>query len=310
MFLSEIYLIIIGVGIGYLLYQLNSRQSFRVKNMFEHQEEVKRVKSKDFLSKRKWTRWMSPAPFVEEAQKYDWNVSEKEYWVFVFVGGILGSAAIQLFQLYFLSPIGFLVGFMVPKVMLYLHKRKNKLKTEEKLMIYMKATANAMPVYGNAVDTLTSITPLLEDPIKKDVESALAILQSGKSVEYAFRELNRKYKYKELHFFHDMLDVAHKHGGEFHDILMTTAEEFEQKKLLQMKLHAALTQSKQAFRQNALIVIAIPFFFKFFTPEIYDKIIGTTFGKGALVFIIVSIVFAFVKVEQHSRFDPSESVKK
>lgn len=246
-------------------------------------------------------------PIVKEAQRYDWNITAKEYWMYVLIGGGLISIVISIFQLGYLSILGFVGGFVIPRVLLALQKLKYKKDIEDKLIIYMKAVSNAMPVYGNVVDTIESILPLIKEPIKKEVEVALAILRTGAPVELAFQQMNEKYEYSDLIFFHSMLGAAHENGGEFHQILITASDEFEQKKVLQAKLRANMTQSIKAFRQSIIIVLGMLVSFKFFAKDLYDSFFTTPAGKGVILFIVISIVFCSSRVYKLNQFDAGEA---
>ncbi len=307
--MSNIYLIIAGIGIFFLISQLWTRQTFRVQILFREEKENRRKKSSS-LSKLRIMKYVLPDEVIKEAKRCEWPISEKEYWRYVFFGGFVAVLIGYAFQMKYFSWILFAAGFIIPRVMLHMHKRKYKVQVEEKLMAYMKALANAMPVFGNAVHALESVAPLLQEPVKQEVERATTLIQSGKSVEFAFQEMNEKYGYKELAFFHSTLNVAHLHGGEFYHTLVSTADEFEHKKLQQKKLNVALLQPKKAYTQNVLFLIGIVCVYKFLFVDIYNKMTDQLLGKVVLGIIIVSIFYGTIKVERISRFDSDEAIKK
>lgn len=311
--LHYLYLIFASVTLFYLFSQISFRKKYGVHELFseKYSEEIKKSQKKErsFIRNSALFQWLSAEKFIQDAKQYDWHVSSREYWVYILIGGSVLSIILSVFHLGFFSNIGFLGGIILPKILVSINKLRYKVEVEDKLIVYMKAVSNAMPVYGNAVDALESVIPLIADPIKSDVEKALSILRTGQTVRDSFTEMNSKYQYKDLVFFHDILDVAHANGGEFHRVLITTADEFEQKKVLQAKLTTSMAQAKRSFIQNAIILLAILVGFKFFASEIYDDFFTTLIGKVILIYLIVSTVVATLRVHKHSQFDPSEAEK-
>ncbi|MDP4087304.1 MAG: hypothetical protein Q8934_22330 [Bacillota bacterium] len=308
------YLVLAGVVIFFLLNQLNIKKRYRVQDLFTEQYKEENLRKKSLrenpfkrFENSKLLKLIGSENVVKEAQKYNWNITAKEYWLYVIVSGAGISIVISIFQLGFLSTLGFIGGFVLPRVMLALQRLRYRKETEDKLIIYMKAVSNAMPVYGNVVDAVDSILPLIGEPIKKDIEIALAVLRTGTTVDLAFQHMNEKYGYNDLLFFHNMLGAAHENGGEFHRILITTADEFEQKKVLQAKLRSNMAQSNKAFQQSVIFVLGMLVVFKFFAKDIYDKFFTTPAGKGVIIFIVISIVFSATRVYKHNQFDPSEA---
>jgi tight adherence protein B len=306
---AEFYLFLIGSGVFYLASLFKTERKYRftqilTENKRDRYERLKTIS--ETLEKSKYTRFLASGPVIREAVRYGWNISQREYWMIFSVSSVTGMMILSFIGFPSLSFLGLGTGILVPKLMLRIYKAKHKAITEEKLMNYMRAVANAAPVYSNPIDILQSVFTLLDEEIKKDVDKALSYLATGKSVEASFRAMNEKYGYKELRFFHELLDLAQKHGGKYQDSLTTVARSFEQKKLLQMKLRSIMVQSQRAFKQNIILVAGIPFLFKFMAPEMYRSVVNHPLGKAAILFMIISSIYAFIKVDQIVNYDPYE----
>lgn len=317
--ISEIYgyinLLLAAVLLYYLFSSFIGRKKYKVQDLFNTDYQAKHEKKRDeerfsLIKNSRLKKWIYPEKFIKEANKFEWNLSIREYWLYVAAGGSIAAVIMSIFSLGSFSIFGFPAGLIVPKVLLSFHRLRYKHEVEEKLMAYMKAVSNAIPTAGNAIDAIVSVTEMLKDPIKSDVEYALSILRSGESVQNAFQSMNEKYDYSDLIFFHNMLDAAHRNGAEFYDILASTADEFEQKKVLQAKLNSIMTQAKRAYFQNAGLLLAIIVGFKIFVSDMFDSTFSTLGGKAVLGFILISVIFCYVQVQKHSEFDPSEAHKK
>ncbi len=99
-------------------------------------------------------------------------------------------------------------------------------------MLYLNSLANAMSAYENPSFAIKSILPLMQSPIKEDVENCLIVHLEGTSIKESFEPLINKYKYKNLKLFHDMLDLISKTGKDEDGLLMRIADEFQQKRYI------------------------------------------------------------------------------
>ncbi|MDX8367197.1 hypothetical protein [Cytobacillus sp. IB215665] len=306
-------LVLAGILLYYLFSQLLGRKKYKVQDLFNDEYVAKHEKKSDSerfasLKNNALTKWIYPAQFIHEANKYDWDITVMNYWLLVSLGGAVGSFLLSIFNLGAISIFGFGAGFLVPRTLLSIRRLKYKKEIEQQLITYMKAVSNAISSSGgNVTKTLESITPMLKEPIKTDVEYCLSLHRGGTSIQESFKLMDEKYEYSDLVFFHSMLDAAHRNGKEFFDILDSTANEFEQKKVLQAKLSANMAQVRRAFFQNNGIVIVVLIGGKFFVTDIFNSTFNSPIGKLILLFILFSTIFSYVKVQKHCEFDPSEA---
>lgn len=251
----------------------------------------------------------SPSVIIHDAQKHEWDFSVSNYYVVY----ILSSSVIALLMYVYLGKnlagiiVGFFIGVIIPRVMLYYKKKKYSHSVNDRLAVYMKTMANSMSVLGNVVDALNETIKLVHPSLKPELSRAVSLLQSGKSVTHAFEEMCKKYDFNDFIFFHEMLEVSHDTGGEYMDVLMNIAEDFEQGKLLQAKLDTAMSQAKKAYVYNSLIFVGLPFLFYFFHQPVYNILMSTKMGPAVLVFFLALLLGFYYKVETLTRFDTFKS---
>lgn len=249
----------------------------------------------------------APYHVVSEAFKYEWFISISHYYLILFGSGtalailfymILGQNLIAIYA--------FLLGFFVPRIVLYFKKKEYKRTVQDRLSIYMKSIANSMSVFGNAGEAADNTSDLVHPVLRPYIVKAVSLMHAGKSVTYAFDDLIQAFNYKEVRFFHEMLEVAHESGGEYTDVLMSIAEDFEDKKILQARLEATLTQSKKAFVQNSMFVVLLPFIFFFLQRETYGYLVDSPLGPIVMVVCYVSLVLIYIVLEKIGNLEALE----
>lgn len=326
---QSLFLIIAGVAIFILLVLLfsNKKKTYRATMMLNQKEiDLKKAKSKDknaqvttnafdkLLGSTKVLAKYSPYNVITEAHKVEWMIGYKEYLTYFLGGGVV--AAGMFWVAMGKNPLAIyaiLLGVVAPRIMLYYQTKKYEITLQDRVSIFMKTVANSMTVFGNAIDSVEEVMPLVHEKIRVDLVKAVALLKSGKSLSYSFKEFVDKYDYQELHFFIDMLEVAHEHGGEFNHVLNNIAEDFEQQKLLQMKLDRAMTQGKRAFYQNAVFVAILPVIFMFASGgKMYSMLTTGSYGfigKIALTLNLIVICFFWSKLEKMTKFETKRIAK-
>lgn len=319
---QSIFLMIAGVAIFLLLVFLFSerKKTYRAAMMLDKAEvEIKKKKAgeeevikasivdKMFGSTKLLSKY-SPYNIITEARSIEWKIGYKEYVAMFLAGGLLIS--FLLWTALGKSPLalyGMLGGFVIPRIAIYYQRQKYEEKRRDRISIFMKAMANSMAVFGSAVDSIEEVMPLVHDTIRADMVKAQALLKSGKSLSYAFQDMVSKYPYSDFSFFIDMLEVAHQHGGEYNDILSNIAEDFDQTKLLKVKLSRAMSMSKRAFYQNAGFVAVLPLIFMFVQGgQLYGMIVAGPLGLvGRLILLLnlAIILYFWFKLEKISKFD-------
>ncbi|MED5052552.1 hypothetical protein P9850_12065 [Anoxybacillus rupiensis] len=249
---------------------------------------------------------------MEEARKYEYRLTGIAYWSMTVLSGCFIS-----FISYILlgrNPIAyalFFLGFGVPFLRLYVHKRKYRDILVDRIAIYMKSFISGLSVVNNPVKVLEEIKPLLDTDIQEEIDKAIKYLQNGMPITRAFKSMEEKYQFKQLKLFHELLEVAHTEGGGNFENLKDTVEDFEFQKLLNSELKTALVQGRRAFIQNAIIaVFLIPLvilgglFFR--VPAAYDRIANHPLLQGAIIITATLAVYSATRVEKISNYNPME----
>lgn len=320
---QSIFLIVFGVATFLLLIMLftNRKKTYRAASMLSKAEaEITRKKANSkeviqynaidaFFAKTKFLAKFSPYNIITDARKVEWNIGYKEY-----VGMLLAAAAVlsSLFYVYlgksFLCIYVSLGAIFFPRIMLYFKNEQYKMHRRDRIAIFMKAVSNSMSVFGNAIDAIEEVIPLAHESLRADLTKTVALLKSGKSLSFSFSGMLEKYSYEDFHFFIDMLEVAHEHGGESDDILTNISNDFDQTKVLQFKLIRAMAIPRKAFYQNGVFVAILPLIFLFVEHGQLYLYLTTGYMNGllgeiAMVLNFAIIMFFWYKQEKISKFN-------
>lgn len=256
----------------------------------------------------KGIRMYLPQSVIQEARKYEWKLTKSMYWLYTILSGM--SIAVIIYFSFGRDPFTLLTvlsGFLVPRFLLYRRKKRYYLVVIERLSIYMKAVANALQISNNAKRVLVQVKPMMHGSIQEEIEKVSLLLEGGTTIHRAFRGFNETFNFRELVFFHEMLEVCSREGGTNSvQVLLDIAEDFEKQKLYLARLRSSLAQAQRAFVQNCLIVIAMPIVIMMMSKEAYGFLAGSMMGKIALLTNMIILFFLATRVEKIANYNPTE----
>lgn len=321
---QSLFLIIAGVALFILLTVLlgNKQKTYRAAKMLDIAEEevqkkkgakgedhIKRNMVDTFFERTKVLTKFAPYNVIMEARSVEWKIGYKEYLMILAAAAALLSGMFYIYWGKSLMSIYMSVfAVFAPRIVLYYKNLQYLENRRDRIAIFMKSIANSMSVFGNAIDAIEEVTPLVHESLRGDLVKAVALLKSGKSLTFSFTSLLEKYKYQDLQFFMDMLEVAHEHGGEYNGILASVADDFDQTKVLNMKLTRAMSLAKKAFFQNGIFVAILPIIFMFAEGgQLYGYLtsgyLDGILGKLVMTLNFCMILFFWYKMEKIAKFD-------
>lgn len=320
---QSFFLILAGVSVFILLMVLfgGKKKTYRAAIMLSKAEsaiESKKSKKNDqiqpsvidtFFEKTKFLTKFSPYHVITAAREVEWKIGYKEYTTMVLAGAaVIGGLFYVYWGKTFTGAYMGLLAIGVPRIVLYYKTLKYYENRRDRIAIFMKSVANSMAVFGNAIDAIEEVRPLVHETLRPDLVKAVALLKSGKNLSFSFQPLLDKYTYQDLNFFIDMLEVAHEHGGEYNDLLSNIADDFDQTKILSVKLARAMALAKKAFLQNGIFVVVLPLLFLFVEKgQLYGFLttgpMNGIFGKAVMTANFLIVGFFWFKLEKIAKFD-------
>ncbi|PEU18752.1 MULTISPECIES: hypothetical protein [unclassified Bacillus (in: firmicutes)] len=273
----------------------------------ENEEDKRRIEVRHISGVRKYF----PRSVIQEANKYEWKLTKSMYWAYtIFSGAVIAGIVYFSFGKDPFTLISILCGFIIPRLMVYRRKKRYYLIVVDRLSIYMKAVANALQISNNPKVVLHQVKSMMHESIQEEIEKATLLLEGGTTMHRAFKGFNDTFHFRELIFFHEMLEVCNREGGSNSvQVLLDIAEDFEKQKVYLARLRSSLSQAQRAFLQNCLIVIAIPIIIMLMSKQAYGFLAGSLVGKIAITVNMLILFIVATRVEKIANYNPTERGK-
>lgn len=313
--ISGIVLLSIAV-LSYLLlmklFQMDFSQKRKLLTSFIQEEELQKKNSFiEWLEKRGINHYVNPNYMIHSAKKYGVYITKQSYLSTFLLGTGIGIIVMVVYfkPVIFLMPVALLGGFIATNIRLHNIKKRFLEEMDSKLAIYMSAVATAMGTFNNSKDALNSVLPLLEYPVKNDVEEALIKLQDGKSIRYSFESMSDKYDQKQVKLFHEQLDVVSKAGANDIESLRTIANKMKAKEVRRRRLKTAHRQSYKIWRTFVFLCLSAPFLFLFASTDNYFLVMNHIASSIVFALTFLLIFITYRKLEQLELYDPTTDRK-
>lgn len=311
---SGVVLTVIAILTYFIIFKLSQVEFFskrkRLSSVIKDNEDD-RNPFFDWLEKKGISRYVNPIHMMETAKLYGTHITKSSYFSTFLFGTAIGLIIMMIYfrVIFYLFPLSIIGGFIATNVRIHNIKKNFLQEIDSKLSIYMSSTSTAMGTFGNIKDALGSVIPLLEYPIKNDVEDALLKLQDGKSIKYAFESMNRKYPQKQVRLFHEQLDIISKVGTFDVENLRSVAGKMKQKESRRRKLKTAHRQSTKRWRTFVFLSLSGPFLFLLGSTDSYFLVMNHIASSVVFFFTFLLIFITYRKLEELELYDPTTDKK-
>lgn len=310
--ISYALLVIISVLASILLMQISAYKTRKKRSLFTKllsgDKKQKDTALSRWLEKKGLRTFVSPSLIKEDAKKHGVMITSQSYLFTFLIGAFVSSFIMFVYfrPLLFLTPVMVILGGYIG-VHLRLHKIKKKYiqQIDDKVTLYMSALATATSTFGNKKQAFESVLPLLEEPIKQDVEAAVVRLEYGKSVKQAFEAMNQKYQNNYLRLYHDQLDVLDKGGTGNVTYLRKIAWKMKQKAVYRRKLQTAHREQFKVWRAFVMLSLSAPFLFLFVSTDHYKTVMSHIASSIVFLITFVMIGFTYRQLEKLELYDPT-----
>lgn len=313
--ISGVFLALIAVLSYFVLMKVfqtdftNKRK--RLSSFLQEEQKQKENKITEWLEKRGINHYVNPSHMIQSAQKCGVHITKQSYISTFLLGTALGVVVMLVYfkPVIFLMPVSIVGGFIATNMRLHNIKKNFIQELDSKLAVYMSSVATAMGTFSNTKDALNSVLPLLEFPVKEDLEEALLKLQDGKSIKYSFDEMNKKYEQKQVKLFHEQLDVVARAGSGDIESLRTIANKMKSKEVRRRRLKTAHRQSFKAWRTFAFLCLSAPFLFLLASTDNYFLVMNHFISSIVFGITFLLIFITYRKLEQLELYDPTNDQK-
>ncbi|MGC7930647.1 type II secretion system F family protein [Lysinibacillus sp. VIII_CA] len=309
---TQILQVVFLITIGIVFYQLLRRVEISRKN-FRHRKLARVLKNQEeeksafnWLKDKKIRRFVDFKLIAKEAEIYGYNIKKTQLMMNFIIGGALAAIFNFLYfnKFPFLLPVAVILGGYIA-INLKLHKFRKAylISIEGSITIYMTSMTTAIKTFRNLKESLNSVIPSLEQPVRNEVNEAYLKLQDGKSVKEAFEAMNDKYQIKELKHFNNQLEIINKTGDFNDDSLRKITFKMQKKKKWRRDILREHKQSKKTWRQFVFMSLSIPIVIYFFMNDSFIIIRNSMIMNFAYMIVFAYIYFTWKSLERLEIYD-------
>lgn len=309
---SDVLLVVMGMIAYILLMQMSTYKTKKKKALFvkwlSKEDKQKDTGLSRWLEKKGLRTFVSPRLMKEDAKKHGVLITSQSYGLTFLTGAFIGSIIMFVYfrPLLPLTPVMVILGgYMGLHLRLHTIKKRYIQQIDDKVMMYMSAFATAMGTFGNLKEAFASVLPLLDDPVKQDIEIAVLHLQDGKSVKQAFGTMNEKYRNHYLRLYHDQLDALVKSGSGDVTFLRKIAWKMKQKAVYRRKLQTAHREQFKVWRAFVWLSLSAPFLFMFVSTDHYKIVMSHLASSVVFIITFMMIGFTYRQLEKLELYDPT-----
>ena len=296
--MGELILIIAGLSLAILLLIIYRNKFSKRYQAIEYL--LKKTQTKKESIKKRNVNISFLNDYMQKANDVGWNVNPHEVVGIAILGMVFGVGFGMFMGNEILAYSGLLMGYFLPKYLLFVITEKRKQSISLQLESAMTSIASAFDVYGNVLDAIKASVPLMEFPISNEFQRVTQEVERGVSLTDALNAMEKRIGKKELIMFNRVAVIAENAGGKAGQILQKCARVVAENRLLKADLETEITQVKQETKIMFLLTIVFLVFFKVSNSEIFT-FYKTTPGKILMMVFLVLGVFIVILAGKSAR---------
>jgi len=239
--------------------------------------------------------------FLENAAS-TWTPGEYMAFRWIF-GGIFGGLLYLLTDQLLLILIGFVVGFMYPKLQLNSKRRKRISKFNDQLQDMITTIISSMRAGYSFNQALKAVAEEASSPMKDEIETVLKEMQYGISMEDSLHHLYERLPSKDLDIMIQAILIQRQVGGNLATILEMIVNTIRERQKIQAQVNSLTAQGKISgmvigglpFALGVLIYLIQPSYIgMLFTDKIGIILLASSIGMGIFGFILIQ---KLIKIE-------------
>jgi tight adherence protein B len=221
-------------------------------------------------------------------------------WIFGFVfGGILYLLAGQLVLLF----IGFVAGFMYPKLRLNSKRKKRIRQFNDQLQDMITTIISSMRAGYSFIQALKAVAEESSFPMNEEIEIVLKEMQYGINMEDSLYRLHERVPSKDLDIMIQAILIQRQVGGNLATVLGIIVDTIRERQKIQAQIKSLTAQGRMSgvvigalpFALGVLLYILQPSYIgTFFTDKIGIVLISAALGSGILGFVLIQ---KLIKIE-------------
>ena len=217
------------------------------------------------------------------------------YWVIV---AIVGLGLVLLMNNVLLFFVVMALGFISIKGYVLTQQRKLRDKIKDQLGPALQTIGSSYQAQKNWLYALRSVTPMLQEPVKSEIERVQRQHETGMSIADAFKQMQKDLNLPELQLFITMVEISQQSGSEVAEGIITAGTYFQQRKIKMQELANAMMSGMSENRMLTYAFILIVVGFRIFKEDMFRGFTHTLLGQILLAFFLsIAVLCLFISMK-------------
>lgn len=221
----------------------------------------------------------------------------EEFILFQWISiGLFGGVLFLISGKLLFLPIGFLIGFMVPKFWLQRKQRNRVMKFNEGLADTITTIVGSLRAGFSFPQALKTVVEEAHTPIKEEMEQVLTEMQYGHSIEEALTDLKERMPSEDLELMIQAILIQRQVGGNLATVLDKIVQTIRDRTRIERQIVTLTAQGRLSGLVIGLLPVILGLVIYFIEPDYIGPLfshpvglmmVGGGFLSGIIGFILI-----------------------
>ena len=212
----------------------------------------------------------------------------------LFVMAFIVTTFLQYIKFDFMKlMIIFLVGYLVPNIVISYKKKIKKKKIEEDLLKAIIIMNNSFKSGRNIMQAIETVKTELDGPIADEFKKISLDISYGLSLDTVFNRFYNRLKTEDAKYIASSLTLLNKTGGNIVKVFSMIEQSFFDKKKLQNELESLTASSVFVFRVLIALPVVFTLLINVLNRDYFKPLFSSPVGLVVL-FIIISLYILYI----------------
>lgn len=237
-----------------------------------------------------------PRTFVREEKKKLLNL-------YTITPLIVTLAAFVVFKSLLGSLAGFVVGIILPTIIIKQRLAKRRIKFSQQLVDGMNVISGSLKAGLSLIQSIETLVEEMPAPISEEFGLVLRENQMGIPLEESLYSLKKRMLSDELNLLVTAILVSRETGGDLTQVLSQLCFTIREREKLKNRVRVLCTQGKLQGWIMGFIPIAFGAFIYMQNPHTFDVMLQDPVGQKLLIWVVISQVLGLFFIRKLSKVD-------
>ncbi|WP_233569690.1 type II secretion system F family protein [Planomicrobium sp. Y74] len=223
----------------------------------------------------------------------------EEYIVFQVIAMLIGGGLLYLiFQQFLFLPIGAVIGYLMPNIILKSKQQKRIKRFNEGLPGMITSVNGSLRAGFSLLQALQMVAEESYSPIKEEVQLVLKTMQYGTSLEDALIDWKNRVPSRDLDLLVEAILIQRQVGGNLTYLLDKILETTRERTRIENQIKTLTAQGKLSGVVISLLPVGVGGLIYIINPEYIGILFTHPIGQGLLLGALVSATIGFIFIRK------------